>query len=270
MTSSDGTRTGLTTYARDGAVAVITLNRPERRNALTAELLVSLKLSLDEAERDPEVRAILLTGAGNAFCAGQDLNDRDPRKVAWPLPLARIQEQYFHPVVLAMQSSCKPIVVAVNGAASGAGVSLALAGDIVMAAEDAARFIFSFVKVGLSVDAGCGWHLVKSVGRARALALLLSGAAVSASEALELGLIWRCVPDADLEAAALAVTRQLAAGPTAAFGLVKQAVAFADSLPLEDYLLQEARLQGLAGASQDNREGVLSFLERRAARFIGR
>lgn len=269
MTGAEVSRADLTTYERDGAVAVITLNRPERRNALTAELLISLRERLKEAERDAHVRAILLTGAGNAFCSGQDLNDRDPRKVDWPLPLARIQEQYFHPVVQAMRSSSAPIVVGVNGAASGAGVALALAGDIVMASE-AATFAFSFVRVGLSVDAGCGWHLLRSVGRARALALLLTGAAVSAPEALELGLIWRCVPAGELKEAALGVVHQLAAGPTVAFGLVKQALALAEAMPIDDYLLHEARLQGIAGASEDYREGVLSFLERRAPRFIGR
>jgi 2-(1,2-epoxy-1,2-dihydrophenyl)acetyl-CoA isomerase len=269
MTAAVETATDLTLYQREGTVATITLNRPQRLNALTAPLLVSLARHLAEAEADDDVRAILLTGAGRVFCAGQDLNDRDPRKVAWPPDLEAIQKQYFHPVIMAMAKSAKPIVVAVHGVASGAGASLALAGDVVIAA-DSARFAFSFAKIGLSVDAGLGWQLVKAVGTAKARALLLTAATISGREAFDMGLIWRCTAEAQLQDAALDAVRSLSEGPTAALGLIKHAVTFAADLSLEDYLTQEARLQGIAGASDDYREGVLSFLEKRPAKFTGR
>jgi 2-(1,2-epoxy-1,2-dihydrophenyl)acetyl-CoA isomerase len=258
-----------TTYGREEHVGIITLNRPARLNALTAELLVSLRRRFAEAECDPKIHSILLTGAGGAFCAGQDLNDRDPRKVVWPLDLEAIQKEYFHPIILAMKTSSKPIVVGVNGVASGAGVGLALAGDIVIA-SDTAHFALSFAKVGLSADAGCGWHLVNTLGAPRARALLLTGASISAPQALELGLIWRRVPQSELTHSALEIARSLAQGPTVAFGLIKKAVALAENHSLEEYLSQEALLQGIAGASEDYREGVLSFLEKRSAKFVGR
>jgi 2-(1,2-epoxy-1,2-dihydrophenyl)acetyl-CoA isomerase len=269
MTVTMETATDLTLYLREGTVATITLNRPQRLNALTAPLLVSFARHLAQAEADEDVRAIVLTGAGCAFCAGQDLNDRDPRKVAWPPDLEAIQKQSFHPVIMTMANCAKPIVVAVNGVASGAGASLALAGDVVIAA-DSARFAFSFAKVGLSVDAGLAWRLVKAIGAARARALLLTGATISGREAFDMGLIWRSTANAQLQDVALDVARSLSEGPTAALGLIKQAVAFAESLSLKDYLVQEARLQGVAGASEDYREGVLSFLEKRPAQFTGR
>jgi 2-(1,2-epoxy-1,2-dihydrophenyl)acetyl-CoA isomerase len=257
-----------TAYERKGPVSVITLNRPDRLNALTTALLNSLLARLAEAESDPDAHAILLTGAGKAFCAGQDLNDRDPRKVEWPLDLEAIQQNYFHPVVLAMKNCRKPVIVAVNGVASGAGVSLALSGDLIVAAEDA-RFNLSFVKVGLSVDAGCGWHLVRALGSTRALALLLTGSSISAAEAEQLGLVWQCVPTAKLANCAMDLAHSLAEGPHLAITLIKQAVSCGQNLPLEQYLVEEARLQGIAGKSEDYREGVLSFFEKRSARFAG-
>jgi 2-(1,2-epoxy-1,2-dihydrophenyl)acetyl-CoA isomerase len=269
MTDVDEASADPTIHMREGALSVISLNRPGRLNALTAPMLASLRRHLDEAEVDPAIRAILLTGQGKAFCAGQDLNDRDPRRVAWPLDLEAIQKEHFHPVVRSMASASKPIVVAVNGVASGAGASLALAGDIVIAA-DAARFIFSFAQVGLSVDAGGGWHLVKALGAARARALLMTGAALSGSEAAEIGLVWRCVPEAQLQATAMSIARSLAEGPGIALGLIKQAISSATDLSFEAYLAEEARLQGITGASEDYREGVLSFLEKRPAQFTGR
>jgi 2-(1,2-epoxy-1,2-dihydrophenyl)acetyl-CoA isomerase len=269
MTDRNEADASLTVHRRDGAVAIITLNRPGRLNALTAPMLASLRQHLDEAEADPDIRAILLTGQGKAFCAGQDLNDRDPRKIAWPPDLEAVQKEHFHPVVTRLASSRKPIVVAVNGVASGAGASLALAGDIVIAA-DTARFMFSFARVGLSVDAGGGWHLVKVLGVARARALLMTGAALSGQEAVEMGLIWRCVPEAQLHATAMAIAQSLADGPMVALDLIKQATSCAMHLSFEDYLVEEARLQGIAGASNDYREGVLSFLEKRSAKFTGR
>ena len=224
-------------YARDGGVARITLNRPDRRNALNGDLLASLGRRLDEAASDPAVRAILLTGSGSGFCAGQDLNDRDPRLVAWPLALETIQEEAFHPVIRTMRASATPIVAAVHGVASGAGVSLALAADIVIAADDS-RFVLSFARVGLSVDAGCGWFMVKALGGPRARALLLTGGAVSGAEAAAMGLVFRSAPAAEVLGEAAAVADALASGPAVAHGLIKRALAAAEAGAFDAYLRQ--------------------------------
>jgi 2-(1,2-epoxy-1,2-dihydrophenyl)acetyl-CoA isomerase len=248
---------------------VLTLNRPERLNALTPELLRALHAALARCADDAAIRAVLITGAGRAFCVGQDLSERDPRKTPWPLKLGEIQEELFHPVVLAMKALAKPVVIAVNGAAAGAGFSLALAGDIAIAARGA-RFIPSFAKVGLSVDAGGGWHLVRALGAARAKALLMTGQALSAAEAESAGLIWKCADDAALMAEAEALTAQLAQGPTRAFAAMKKAVAAAGAAAsFEEYLREEARLQGETGLTADYREGVLAFLEKRTPGFTG-
>jgi 2-(1,2-epoxy-1,2-dihydrophenyl)acetyl-CoA isomerase len=163
----------------------------------------------------------------------------------------------------------KPIVIAVHGAAAGAGASIAIAGDIVLAADDA-KFIWSFAKVGLSVDAGAGHTLVQALGAARARALLLTAGSLSGSEAAAAGLIWRSMPESELQDEASALARRLAEGPTLGYGLIKKAAAAAETMPFNEYLSEEARLQGIAGRSEDYREGVLSFLEKRPAAFKGR
>ena len=248
---------------------VLTLNRPARLNALTAELLQALNAALARCKDDESVRAVLLTGAGRAFCSGQDLDGRDPRKIEWPPKLEEIQTGLFHPVILAMKALPKPVVVAVNGAAAGAGLSLALAGDIAIAAQRA-QFIPSFAMVGLSADAGGGWHLTHALGAARAKAMLMTGQPMSAAEAESAGLIWKCVDDEALMPEAEALVSQLAKGPTRAYAAMKKAVAAAETAPsLEDYLREEARLQGEAAQTGDYREGVLAFLEKRPPRFNG-
>jgi 2-(1,2-epoxy-1,2-dihydrophenyl)acetyl-CoA isomerase len=248
---------------------VLTLNRPARLNALTAELLTALTAALTRCRDDEAIRAVLLTGAGRAFCTGQDLSGRDPRKIEWPPKLDEIQKELFHPAVLALAALPKPVAVAVNGAAAGAGLSLALAGDIVITARTA-QFIPSFAKVGLSVDAGAGWHLTRALGAARAKALLMTGQPLSAADAESAGLIWKCVDDGLLMAEAEALVAQLANGPTRAYAAMKKAVAAAESaLSFEDYLCEEARLQGETGQTADYREGVLAFLEKRPPSFKG-
>ena len=248
---------------------VLTLNRQARLNALTGELLRALNVALARCRDDEAIRAVLLTGAGRAFCVGQDLSERDPRKIEWPPKLDALQVELFHPVVLAMKALPKPVVIAVNGSAAGAGLSLALAGDIAIAARGA-QFIPSFAKVGLSVDAGGGWHLTQALGAARAKALLMTGQALSAGEAEGAGLIWKCVDDAALMQEAEALAAQFAKGPARAFAAMKKAVAAAGIIAsFEDYLREEARLQGETGRTADYREGVLAFLEKRPPRFNG-
>lgn len=255
--------------SKDG-ICRLTLNRPARLNAMNPDLLTSLHSHLAEAANDPAVRVIMIAGNGKGFCAGQDLNDRDPRKIDWPLDLEAIQKELFHPLVLLMRMMDKPIIVAVGGVAAGAGCSLALAGDIVIAAQSA-KFIFSFAKVGLSADAGLGWQLVHALGPARARALLMTAATLGGADAAACGLVTKCVNDDALESEALSLARQFANGPALAYAGIKAAVRAAQEAPdLATYLLEEARLQGLAGKSDDYREGVLSFLESRPAQFRGR
>lgn len=247
----------------------ITLNRPDRLNALTAQMLNELHAALDTAASDTTVRCVLLTGAGRAFCAGQDLNDRDPRKLETMPDLEAIQRTLFHPVVETMRTMQKPVVAAVQGVAAGAGSSIALAADIVIASRSA-KFIQSFSKVGLSVDAGGGWHLTKALGAARARGLLLTGGMLQAPDALDAGLIWQCVEDDDLAPESEMLAGELASGPTTAYASIKSAIAAAETEPdLSAYLLKEAELQGIAGQTEDYREGVLSFFEKRKAEFHG-
>ena len=253
-------------FAVADGLATITLNRPARLNALTGGLLAALRARLEEAA-DDRIRCILIAGAGRGFCAGQDLNERDPDKIAWPPDLEAAQKNLFHPIVTSIRTLAKPVVVAVGGVAAGAGASLALAGDIVVAGRSA-RFIQSFAKIGLSVDAGGGWQLARLLGPARAKGLLLTGGALSGEEAERLGLIWRCVPDDALADTVGELARGFAAGPTTAYAAIKAAMAATDG-SFESYLAVEAAVQGVAGRSADYREGVSAFLAKRAPTFSG-
>jgi 2-(1,2-epoxy-1,2-dihydrophenyl)acetyl-CoA isomerase len=253
----------------NGATATIALNRPERLNALTEPMLLALASALEHAAGDDAVRVVLLKGEGRAFCAGQDLSDRDPRLHPEPFDLEAIQKRLFHPVVRTMKEMDKPVVAAVSGVAAGAGAAIALAADIVVAADEA-RLALSFSKVGLSVDAGAGFALVRSLGAARTRGLLLTGGALSGAEAAQAGLIFKSVPDSQLAEEVDRLTASLASGPTIAYGAIKRAVRAAETGEYDAYLAKEASLQGRAGASDDYREGVLAFLEKRAPHFEGR
>ena len=249
------------------AVATVSLCRPEKLNAINEDLLRNLKSALDVCATEGAIRAIVLTGEGKTFCAGQDLADRDPRQIAFPLDLEAIQKEFYHPIIKSMTDMPKPVIVAVNGIAAGAGAGIALSGDIVLAAKSA-RLIFSFVKVGLAVDAGIGWHLVKMLGPARARALLLTGADIPAEEAERLGLLFKCVDDGVLINEAHDIAKKLATGPSTAIAAIKRSVAAAASgFDFNHYLLEEAANQGKAGASPDYAEGVLAFLEKRPPKF---
>ena len=256
-------------YSVAEGLAAITLNRPDRLNALTRDMLVRLRDVVLECAGDASVRAVLLTGNGKGFCAGQDLGERDPRKLDGPLDLEAIQHELYHPLVTALASMEKPVVVAVNGIAAGAGSSIALAGDIIVAARSA-RFIQSFVKVGLSVDAGGGWHLVRGLGPARARALIMTGGEIGAEDAERAGLIWKCVDDGDLLDVARDIARRLVGGPRTAIASIKKAVAAASASDgFADYLQTEAALQGETGRDPDYREGVLAFIEKRKPKYGG-
>jgi len=251
-------------------VVRLMLNRPTRLNALTAALLETLYTHLCECRDNDAVRCVLIVGAGRSFCAGQDLNDRDPRKRDELPDLETIQKEHFHPVVSIMGKMEKPVIVAVQGVAAGAGSSIALSGDIVLAARSA-KFVQSFSKVGLSVDAGAGWQLARALGPARARGLLMTGGTLSGDEAAQAGLIWKCVSDDALANEALTLSATLATGPTRAFAAIKSAIAKSGSASsFEHYLEYEARLQGQTGRTGDYPEGVLAFLEKRAPVFQGK
>ncbi len=254
-------------YSIKHGIARITLNRPARLNALTRDMLLLLHEALNDAAQHKEVRLVTLTGAGRGFSAGQDLTERDPRKQQAPLDLESLQKELFHPVISSMTNMQKPVVAFVNGIAAGAAASIALAADIVIA-KNTADFSFPFVKIGLSVDAGGGYQLLKALGPARARALLMLGGHLPADEAAACGLIWKSVSDARFADECRAIEKQLAQAPATALACIKQAVSKADSSPdLQSYLRAEARLQGIAGRDADYAEGVLAFLEKRVPKF---
>lgn len=254
-------------YEVDGGVGLLTLNRPEKHNAATSEMLRHLLASLNEAAADDDVRAVLLTGAGPAFCVGQDLSD--PAASGEDADLGALLEERWNPVIREVRANAKPVVVAVNGAAAGAGMSLALAGDIVLAARSAS-FHPAFSSIALVPDSGMTWALPRLVGPARARALAMVTEAITAEEAVELGMIWRVVDDDALlgEAGDLAV--RLAAGPTLAYAAIKEAIEAAEANTLSEQLNLERDLQRDLGHSHDYREGVTAFMEKRDPHFEGR
>src|SRR5947208_161387 len=242
----------------------ITLNRSERLNALTVEMAAALNSALDEVEADKSCRALLLTGAGRGFCAGQDLTEIVG---AAPSDLTRLLDHY-HPLVLRLRALPIPIVCAVNGVAAGAGANLALACDIVLAARSA-NFVQAFAKIGLIPDCGGTWFLPRLVGPARARALAMLAEPLPAATAADWGLIWQCVDDDRLMDDAHALAARLAAGPGVALGLIKQALDASETNDLERQLKLERSLQGEAAINSDFAEGMAAFLEKRPPTFRG-
>jgi len=256
-----------------GAVRLLRLNRPDALNALTAPLLVQLRQALDQAAQAADVRCVVLTGAGRAFSAGQDLADPhvapSPDPGAAPRDLGHMLEQYYIPLVLRLRSLPVPVVAAVNGVAAGAGANLALGCDLVVAAESAS-FIQAFSRIGLVPDSGGTWLLPRLVGRARALELAWLGDKLRAAEAQAIGLIARVVPDAELMAAAMALAQRLAGLPTRALVETRRAMDDALKLDFEAALRRESVLQSQLGFASDYLEGVAAFLDKRAPQFKDR
>jgi 2-(1,2-epoxy-1,2-dihydrophenyl)acetyl-CoA isomerase len=255
------------TYVAEAGVATLTLNRPSVLNALNDELLQALRDGLARAKADAAVRAVLLTGAGRGFCAGADLAAGAMR--SGPHDVAQSLRERYHPIILAMRQFPKPIVGAVNGAAAGAGMSIALACDIVLAGESAS-FLQAFTRIGLVPDCGSTWFLPRMAGDVRARAMIMLAEKIGATDALQFGLVWRVFADDRLLAEALAVAQRMAAMPTRAYELIKQGLAVSSGNGLGEQLEVEALLQAQALATEDHKEGVAAFLRKRPAQFKGR
>lgn len=256
-------------YEVSDGVGLVRLNRPDQLNSFNVTMHKQLAEVLNLAELDEVVRAILLTGNGRGFCAGQDLSDEAilPNKET-PPDLGSHIEQYYNPLVKQLFSFSKPVVCAVNGVAAGAGANIALACDIVIAGKSA-KFIQSFCKIGLVPDSGGSWFLPRLVGAARARGLALLGNSISADQALDFGLIWQVVDDDSLKETSEKLAKHLATQPTKGLYLTKQALAVSSTNTLDEQLALERDLQREAGLSADYKEGVDAFMEKRKPKFKG-
>jgi 2-(1,2-epoxy-1,2-dihydrophenyl)acetyl-CoA isomerase len=261
---TDPSSSGVLAVATAGAVTTLTLNRPDALNALTADLRRELLAAVKAAARDAEVRAVIITGAGRAFCAGADLRGGGGER-----EFRRVLTAEYNPLIEAIRGLPKPVIAAVNGVAAGAGMSLALAADLVVAAEEA-RFVPAFNRIGLVPDSGLTRTLVRAVGRHRAFEILMGERQLSVGEAEAAGLVAAVVSADRLADAARELAERLASGPTGAIGLTKRLIAAAENASLPDSLAAEAALQDVAGRTEDHAEGVAAFTEKRDPAFRGR
>ena len=259
-------------YSVTHGVATLTLNRPDKLNSLMGAMMLEMFSALGDAAQNDTVRAVVLTGAGRAFCAGQDLADpaMSPKPgSSTPADVGDVVDTFYSPLVRRLRAMPKPVLCAVNGVAAGAGANIALACDIVMAVQTAS-FIQPFCKLGLVPDAGGTWLLPQLVGRARAMGLALLGDKLSATQAAEWGLIYKCVAAADFEAEVNTIARTLAAGPTLGYVRTREAIDQAATNTLDSQLDIEAVMQRELGNSQDYAEGVRAFIAKRPPVFVGR
>jgi 2-(1,2-epoxy-1,2-dihydrophenyl)acetyl-CoA isomerase len=248
-------------------VARLTLNRPDKLNSFTDEMHRDIRDAMQQVQRDASVRVLLITGAGRGFCAGQDLSEGSMSGNA-SADVGSTLEENYNPLILGMRALPMPVVCAVNGVAAGAGCSFALAADIVIAARSA-KFIEVFSRIGLIPDASGTYVLPRLVGIARAMGMSMLAEPISAEQAEAWGMIWKCVDDAQLSSEADKLVRTLAAGPTQAYALIKQALYESPNNSIEQQLALEAKLQRAAGRTADFKEGVQAFFEKRPAKFTG-
>lgn len=251
------------------AVATLTLNRPDKLNAFTGEMHAELKQAMQIIQADASVRVLMITGAGRGFCAGQDLSERMMGAGEQPADVGSSLDKNYNPLLKQLRALPYPVVCAVNGVAAGAGCNLVLACDIVIAARSA-TFIQAFSRIGLIPDAGGTYTLPRLVGTARAMAAAMLAEKITAQQAEQWGMIWKCVDDERLAQEAAALTRHLASQATRALGLTKRAIYASANNSFEQQLDLERDLQREAGKGDDFREGVLAFKEKRPAKFSGR
>lgn len=250
---------------RDGVLSIY-LNRPEKYNAFVREMALAFQEELSRADTDASVRAVYISGRGKAFCSGQDLAEAiDPNGPE----LTRIVSEHYNPIILKMRQCMKPIVVAVNGVAAGAGANIALAGDVVVAARSAS-FIQAFSKIGLIPDSGGTYTLPRLIGFGKASALMMLGDKVSADEAERMGMIYKVFDDAEFSEASYNIAKTLAKMPTKGLALTKKALNKSASNDLVTQLKLEDELQTQAGNTHDYKEGVMAFLEKRTPTFTGK
>jgi len=253
-----------------GSVARLTLNRPDRMNSFNAAMHIELRLALDQVQDNRAIRVLVLTGAGRGFCAGQDLSDSQVKFVPGETPpdMGDVVERNYKPLIMRLQNLQVPTIAAVNGIAAGAGSSLALACDLVIACKSAS-FLQAFSKVGLIPDSGGTWFLPQRVGMARAMGMALLAGKLTAEKAADWGLIWAAVEDAELVATVDALAAQLATMPTKALVRTRQAMHAAPGHTLEQQLSMEAGFMRELGWSADFTEGVAAFIGKRAPNFKG-
>ncbi|SVA37424.1 uncharacterized protein METZ01_LOCUS90278 [marine metagenome] len=248
------------------AVAKITLNRPEKYNSFVREMALELQNILDECGQDETIRSILITGAGKAFCAGQDLKEAiDPES----LEIEEIVCQHFNPIIRKIRGIEKPVIAAVNGVAAGAGANIALSCDIVLAAKSA-NFIQAFSKIGLIPDSGGTYFLPRLIGLPKATAIMMTGETISAVQAESMGMIYSVYEDTEFEDSALKLAQTIAAMPTKGLGYTKKLLSQSFNNSLEDQLSLEAKTQAQSAATEDHQEGIQAFLDKRSPRFTGK
>ena len=257
----------IVTNKKDGGITII-LNRPDQLNAFNEDQHHEFRSALELARDDETIRAILISGAGRAFCAGQDLGDRNPAKMSGPPDLGETIETFYNPLIRLIRAIPKPVICAVNGVAAGAGANIALSCDIVLAAKSA-KFIQAFAKLGLVPDSGGTWFIPRLIGEARAKGIMMTGLPVSASQAENWGMIWKAVDDEDLMPEAAALLKHFADAPTFGLGLMKQTIHASAANNLDQQLDLERDMQSSAGHSADYAEGVAAFLEKRKPVFKG-
>ncbi|NEE01244.1 enoyl-CoA hydratase/isomerase family protein [Phytoactinopolyspora halotolerans] len=253
---------------RDGAVATVTLNRPDRGNGLTNRMKDALREALQETAEDAAIRAVVLTGAGRSFCVGQDLVEHaEALEHDLSTALATV-ERHYNPIVTSLTTMAKPVIAAINGACVGAGLGFALACDVRIA-SDAAKFGTAFTGIGLTCDSGLSATLARAVGTARASELIMLNETFTAAEAHEWGLVGRVVPSDELTHATTELATRLAAGPTLAYAEAKRAITGAWPAPLGDVLKAEAAAQNRLGLTRDHRNAVQAFLAKEKPTFTG-